>query len=192
MFLGGTAAGWPRPFGDAVIDGIDLDIEGSLAAIYGGIIGGTVTPVSIGRTPLAAEPEAVSGTGYTALTNALRSLYTSLTLNPGARRYVNTAAPACPLPNLALADALRAGWFDYLWPQFFNANCTSDSELFNFGSWWGSRGRARLGGWARRLVGGPWAACDALTPADRSLALRMSGAVPTRTIAHMHTCTPTC
>lgn len=32
MFLGGSAPGWPRPFGDAVLDGIDLDIEGARVA----------------------------------------------------------------------------------------------------------------------------------------------------------------
>jgi len=47
MFLGGSASGVPRPFGNAIFDGIDLDIEGG------------------------------SSTGYTAFINKLRTYFAS-------------------------------------------------------------------------------------------------------------------
>ena len=68
MFLGGTAPGWPRPFGDAVLDGIDLDIEGG------------------------------SATGYAAFVTALRALYTDAAANPSGRKFLITGAPQCPFP----------------------------------------------------------------------------------------------
>jgi chitinase len=34
MFLGGTSSSLPRPFGSAVLDGVDLDIEGGSSIGY--------------------------------------------------------------------------------------------------------------------------------------------------------------
>lgn len=68
MFLGGASPGWPRPFGDAVLDGVDLDIEGG------------------------------SATGYAAFVTAMRGLYTGAGSNPGGRAFLITGAPQCPFP----------------------------------------------------------------------------------------------
>jgi chitinase len=106
MFLGGTTAGWPRPFGDAVLDGIDLDIEG-------------------GNT-----------TGYGPFINALRTRFTSTSANPSGRQYLIGAAPQCPFPDAYLGDALSKSWFDYVWVQFYNNYCAAATPAnFNFNVW---------------------------------------------------------
>jgi len=38
MFLGNTSSNLPRPFGNAILDGIDLDIEGGSAVGYGAFV----------------------------------------------------------------------------------------------------------------------------------------------------------
>jgi chitinase len=116
MFLGGTKPGFPRPFGDAVLDGVDLDIEG----------GGS--------------------TGYAALIAALRGFYTGAASNPSARQYLVTAAPQCPFPDAYVGDALSRSWFDLVNVQFYNNYCSvSGGANFNFATWWVPR-RVVLGG----------------------------------------------
>ena len=76
MVLGGTASGWPRPFGDAVLDGVDLDIEGGGA------------------------------TGWAAFVTALRALYTDAASNPSGRKFLIGGAPQCPFPVRGRGDLL--------------------------------------------------------------------------------------
>lgn len=105
MFLGGTAPGWPRPFGDAVLDGIDLDIE------------------------------AGTGTVYAAFVTGLRALYSGTASNPSGRQFLVTAAPQCPFPDAWVGDALAKSWFDYVWVQFYNNYCSAAGGNFNFNVW---------------------------------------------------------
>jgi chitinase len=106
MFLGGSAPGWPRPFGDAVLDGVDLDIEGGAA------------------------------TGYAAFVRELKgSYYSSAAANPSGRAFLVTAAPQCPFPDYHLQDALSKSWFDYVWVQFYNNYCAAAGSSFNFDTW---------------------------------------------------------
>ncbi|GBF95961.1 chitinase [Raphidocelis subcapitata] len=106
MFLGGTTAGWPRPFGDAILDGIDLDIEGG------------------------------SSVGYAAFVTALRTKFTNAAANPSGRQYIIGAAPQCPVPDAYLNDALSKSWFDYVWVQFYNNYCAAANPAnFNFNVW---------------------------------------------------------
>jgi chitinase len=105
MFLGGTALGWPRPFGDAVLDGIDLDIEG----------GGP--------------------TGYATLIRELRALFTSPASNPAGREFLVTGAPQCPMPDALMGDALNTAWFDLVSVQFYNNYCQASGNSFNYDVW---------------------------------------------------------
>jgi chitinase len=105
MFLGGTST--TRPFGSAIIDGVDLDIES----------GGP--------------------TGYAAFITKLRSYFTAQTARTytisGAPQCVYPDAMLGPGAGTALGEA----WFDYVWVQFYNNYCGVNyyPSEFNFNSW---------------------------------------------------------
>ena len=113
MFLGGQDKSIPRPFGDAVMDGVDLDIE-------------------------HGPP-----TGYGSFVLRLRELYDT---DPKKTYYIS-AAPECMFPNEFIGPtgkvknavyALKVGWFDFLFVQFYNNYCGLQSfgkKDFNFGTW---------------------------------------------------------
>jgi chitinase len=96
MFLGGDGA--LRPFGDATLDGVDLDIEG----------GGP--------------------TGYAAFARRLRGIMDGAGgdwLITAAPQCPFPDAHLGPAPGSALADAADA--FDYLFVQFYNNFCSGSS-----------------------------------------------------------------
>jgi chitinase len=97
LFLGGDSD--KRPFGAAVLDGIDLDIEGG------------------------------TQTGYTAFVRALRGTMTEHTerrwLITAAPQCPFPDAFLGPSPGLALAEVPNA--FDYLFVQFYNNYCSYNS-----------------------------------------------------------------
>jgi chitinase len=101
MFMGGSSP--LRPFGTAIIDGIDLDIEGGLR------------------------------TGYTAYVRKLRALTKTdpsrRYLITGAPQCPFPDAYMGPAPGMVLGDAASA--FDYLWPQFYNNHCFFGGGTFN-------------------------------------------------------------
>jgi chitinase len=100
MFMGGTSD--VRPFGTAIIDGIDLDIEGGLT------------------------------NGYTAYVRKLRALTRTDAsrryLITGAPQCPFPDAYMGPRPGLVLGEA--ANQFDYLWPQFYNNHCFFGGATF--------------------------------------------------------------
>jgi chitinase len=112
MFMGGNSP--IRPFGTAIIDGIDLDIEGGLP------------------------------TGYTAYVRKLRALTRTDAsrryLITGAPQCPFPDAYMGPGPGKVLGDA--ANLFDYLWPQFYNNHCFFGGATFaeNLASWTGLQG----------------------------------------------------
>ena len=82
-----TTAGNPRPFGDAVIDGFDFDIES-----------------------LAADIPTAIDAGYAAMANEFRRLFA---LCSDSTFYLS-AAPQCIIPDGHLANAISNAAFDFL------------------------------------------------------------------------------
>jgi chitinase len=107
MFMGGNSP--TRPFGSAIIDGVDLDIEGGLTG------------------------------GYTAFVKKLRQLTKAdpnrRFLITGAPQCVFPDAYMGPGPGKVLGDAASA--FDYLWVQFYNNHCFFGGATFqdSLASW---------------------------------------------------------
>lgn len=92
-YLGGSSPTVTRPLGAAVLDGVDLDIEGG------------------------------GGNGYAAFLTSLRSLMSASGRRyyvSGAPQCPYPDAYTGPSPGTALGDA--AGAFDFLWVQFYNNN----------------------------------------------------------------------
>ena len=108
-------AGKPRPFGDAVVDGFDLDIESNMTA-----------------PPF----EQYKWANYNVLVTRLRTLYATV---PGTY-YVSTA-PQCLVPDAHVADALTKVAFDFVFTQFYNTpDCNTRAGVngkttFTFSKW---------------------------------------------------------
>ena len=129
MFGRGTGTTYPRPFGSAVLDGIDLDIEGtqSIATPFWETTS-VATSCSTcqcvvatdSRTPLSAFLFFSGGStvGYAAFAKALRAL--------AGPSFLISGAPQCPYPDalmgpsagLPLGDAATA--FSFVSVQFYN------------------------------------------------------------------------
>ncbi|KAF9161836.1 Chitinase 1 [Actinomortierella ambigua] len=106
LFLGGSHA--TRPFGNAILDGVDLDLESGQNA------------------------------GYVEFVSALRTNYFKTTNNNNARPYLVTAAPQCPYPDQAMKEMLASSSFDMVFVQFYNNYCGMQSygtSNFNFATW---------------------------------------------------------
>jgi chitinase len=80
-------AGKPRPFGDAVVDGFDFDIES-----------------------LAADIPTAIDAGYAVMANEFRRLFGLCTY----QTFYLSAAPQCIVPDGHLADAISKAVFDFL------------------------------------------------------------------------------
>ena len=109
LFLGGypNKKSTVRPFGNAVLDGIDLDIE--------------------------CAANGTNPTHYSAFVQQLRALMSNssnpsaATASLGTASYLITAAPQCVFPDAYLGPVIEglmltnsAMQIDYLWPQFYN------------------------------------------------------------------------
>lgn len=80
----------PRPWGNAVVDGFDFDIES------------VVSPAN----RLTA--------GYTACINRLKNI---LYPQDTSKSYYISGAPQCVLPDAHFTSVVRRAWFDFLWIQ---------------------------------------------------------------------------
>ncbi|MCJ1468613.1 Glycoside hydrolase 18 protein [Pseudocyphellaria aurata] len=96
----------PRPFGDAVVDGFDFDIENVL-------------------TP--GEDPADLSRGYGTLIKTLRAFYALET----PKQYYISGAPQCVVPDAHLAPAIETSWFDFLFVQFYNTPQCSARAFFD-------------------------------------------------------------
>ncbi|KAJ1661115.1 Chitinase 2 [Dispira simplex] len=105
LFLGGQSD--KRPFGNAVLDGVDLDIEGG------------------------------SNVGYSAFVDTLRSRFSSDLVEGLQRRYYVAAAPQCPYPDAYMGSVLKTSWVDMVYVQFYNNYCGVHNypQYFNFDEW---------------------------------------------------------
>jgi hypothetical protein len=111
MFLGGRNPSIPRPFGDTVFDGLDLNIEGG--------------------SPL----------GYGTFVNRMRVLYdTDNTKTYYIGGAPQCPYPDAYLGPTGFYDgyALGTAWFDFIFVQFYNNFCgiqNYDNGFFNFETW---------------------------------------------------------
>ena len=108
MFLGGTSA--VRPFGNAILDGVDLDLEGG------------------------------SATGYSAFVKSLRTIMDASSSSGARKFYIAAApqcpfpdAYLGPAAGKALGDAPSA--FDFLFVQFYNNFCAGTSPTAFSDAW---------------------------------------------------------
>lgn len=107
-----TDNGGPRPFGDAVVDGFDLDIESKL----------TSPPVRDGTTITDYQ-----SSGWAAMAETFKNeLYPQDT----SKSYYTSAAPQCVVPDAHLSDAITSAWFDFIFVQFYNTpECSARAAL---------------------------------------------------------------
>ncbi|KAF2502937.1 glycoside hydrolase [Lophium mytilinum] len=111
-----VAAGSPRPFGSAVVDGFDFDIESNMAS----------PPFSDYKSR-----------GYADMINHFKNdLYPT-----AAGTYYISGAPQCITPDSHLDDAMLNAPFDFLYVQFYNTpSCSARAaynglSTFTFDSW---------------------------------------------------------
>ncbi|KAL8790293.1 MAG: hypothetical protein Q9213_000645 [Squamulea squamosa] len=95
----------PRPFGNAVVDGFDFDIESAVS-----------------------DNDAASQyRGYGTMIDTLRVLYATDTKN----EYYISGAPQCVIPDAHLAHPIETSWFDFLFIQFYNTPQCSARAYFD-------------------------------------------------------------
>ncbi|KAL8665666.1 MAG: hypothetical protein Q9168_007649, partial [Polycauliona sp. 1 TL-2023] len=95
----------PRPFGDAVIDGFDFDIESQVT----------------GNDPTSQYR------GYGKLINTLRVLFATDFEN----QYYISASPQCVVPDVHLGQPIETASFDFLFIQFYNTPQCSARAYFD-------------------------------------------------------------
>ena len=128
LFLGGypSKSTATRPFGNATLDGVDLDIE---CAANG------TDPMYYTTFVQQLRSLMQNGSSSSAATESLDTEYAAVETTLGTAKYLITAAPQCVFPDaylgpqlagLALTDA--AMQFDYLWPQFYNNHICQYNE----------------------------------------------------------------
>jgi len=110
----------PRPFGDAVVDGFDFDIESVLKP---------------------GEDKEDLSRGYSSLINGLRAYY----LSSNGSYYIS-GAPQCIVPDAHLADAIETAFFDFLFVQFYNTAECSARAYFDH-SYGGKNTNISFSGW---------------------------------------------
>jgi chitinase len=117
-------AGKPRPFGDASIDGFDLDIESFISP-----------------APFTDYLSANYGNFVSHLKNKL--------FPTGPSKYYISGAPQCVLPDLRMAQAITTSSFDFVFIQFYNTPMCSARAGLNGLS--GSLTEFTLDGWVAWL-----------------------------------------
>ncbi|USW55583.1 Putative glycoside hydrolase family 18, catalytic domain, glycosyl hydrolase family 18 (GH18) active [Septoria linicola] len=95
----------PRPWGNAVVDGFDFDIESD------------VSPVNR-RTA-----------GYTQLISRLKNTWYP---TDTSKSYYISGAPQCILPDVHFTTVMNRAWFDFIWIQFYNTpQCSARAGINN-------------------------------------------------------------
>ncbi|KAF4542164.1 Endochitinase 2 precursor [Lasiodiplodia theobromae] len=90
--------GTPRPFGDAVVDGFDFDIESLI-------------------TPAPADAPNYQSQYYPDMVNHFHDV---LFLEDTSKNYYISGAPQCWFPDPNLSDAFASSWFDFIFVQLYN------------------------------------------------------------------------
>lgn len=105
LFLGGSSS--TRPFGEAVLDGVDLDIEG----------GGSYRKCHGDNGGIETHPRFLR-IDYDAFLTQLRSHFTD-----AEKKYYVTAAPQCVYPDANLRATISENSIDALYVQFCKWLC---------------------------------------------------------------------
>ncbi|GAB4858370.1 hypothetical protein Ancab_009842, partial [Ancistrocladus abbreviatus] len=120
-FLSGTGtSSISRPLGDAILNGIDFDIESGTSQ-YWNVLAKALSSKDL-HSPVLLNEEGVIISG-----NTTRKVYL-------------LAAPQCKFPDANLSGAISTGLFDYVWVQFYNnycehANGSADQLLSSWNQW---------------------------------------------------------
>jgi chitinase len=114
-----ASTGGPRPFGDAVVDGFDFDIESDLPS----------APVVNGKTI-----DNYKTNGYAKMISTFKN-----TLFPqnAAKSYFISGAPQCIVPDEHFASVVASAWFDFLFVQYYNTAACSARQAVSSGSFTG-------------------------------------------------------
>ncbi|OBZ66266.1 Chitinase 2 [Grifola frondosa] len=137
LFLGGSST--IRPFGDAVLDGLDLDIESGTPAHYAAFVNRIRSLAN--ETVNLNETASAQNTNGTDLSTSLKDstgLHNSTSdKNATSNKYYYiTAAPQCPFPDAYIGAALNEAPFDAVYVQFYNNYCGLDQPSeYNFATW---------------------------------------------------------
>lgn len=128
------AAGGPRPFGKAAVDGFDFDIETN-----------DISPVPTSSD--GTELTDYKSRGYATMIQQFKESLFPMDLS---KNYYISGAPQCPLPDVHLSSVISESWFDFIFVQFYNtAGCSArdgvdalnstvskrDNSEFNFEDW---------------------------------------------------------
>lgn len=111
-----TSSYLPRPFGDAVVDGFDFDIESNMTA----------------SPPKDASGNTINdwqSRGYATMINRLKNTQFP---KDTSKSYYISGAPQCPLPDFHLAGPIANAWFDMLFVQFYNNPSCSGRAAVNY------------------------------------------------------------
>lgn len=111
-----TSANKPRPFGNAVVDGFDFDIESNMTASPPKDSSGNVINDWQSR-------------GYATMINRLKNTQFP---KDTSKSYYISGAPQCPLPDYHLAGPIANAWFDMLFVQFYNNPSCSGRAAINY------------------------------------------------------------
>ncbi|KAM5539271.1 hypothetical protein V8D89_007144 [Ganoderma adspersum] len=137
-FLGGDSA--VRPFGDAILDGVDLDIESGSPAHYAAFVNriranaGEDTSDAAKVKTRRSLSRMVKRKGKHGPSPSKNSTSTDPTSKN--KKYYITAAPQCPYPDANIGAALNEAHFDAVYVQFYNNYCGLNYKSeFNFATW---------------------------------------------------------
>lgn len=111
-----TSANKPRPFGNAVVDGFDFDIESNMTA-------------SPPKDPSGNTINDWQSRGYATMINRLKNTQFP---KDTSKSYYISGAPQCPLPDFHLAGPIANSWFDFLFVQFYNNPSCSGRAAVNY------------------------------------------------------------
>lgn len=109
------AAGGPRPFGKAGVDGFDFDIE----------------TIDLSPTPTDDSGDDITdykSRGYATMIDHFKN---SLFTQDLSKDYYISGAPQCVVPDAHLSDAIANSWFDFLFVQFYNTPQCSARAGYN-------------------------------------------------------------
>ncbi|KAF2150109.1 glycoside hydrolase family 18 protein [Myriangium duriaei CBS 260.36] len=107
-----TKAKNPRPFGTAVVDGFDFDIESATNPVptYNGV-----------------AVDDYKTRGYVQMIQQLKNV---LFPKDTSKKYYISGAPQCVIPDAHLGTAVKQAWFDFLFIQFYNtASCSARTGI---------------------------------------------------------------
>jgi chitinase len=114
-----TSTGGPRPFGDAVVDGFDFDIESELSS----------APTVNGKALSNYKTN-----GYVKMiTTFKKTLYPQDAMKP----YYISGAPQCIVPDQHFAGVVENAWFDFLFVQYYNTAACSARQAITSGTFKG-------------------------------------------------------